>query len=69
MEDLKEKYSDKEEKKWYRALEGLSLYEKLKSLRSLCDKRIKVYEGSKTWWNKELSNQLKETRGTRKGKE
>ena len=47
LEDLKEKDSVEEEKKWYRDLEGSSLYEKLVSLRSLCDKRIKIYEPSK----------------------
>ena len=42
IEDLKEKDLDEEEEKWYRDMEGSSPYEKLKSPRSLGDKRIKV---------------------------
>ena len=47
----------------------MSPYEKLKTLRRLCDKRIKVCERSKRWWDDELSDQLKKTRKTRKEKE
>ena len=43
IEDLKEKDSDKEEKQWYRDLKGSLPYEKLKSQRSFCNRRIKVY--------------------------
>ena len=67
--NLKEKNSDEEEGRWYRALKGSLLYKKLKLLRSLCNKRIKVYERSKRWWDKELSNQLQKTRQIRKEKE
>ena len=69
VEDLKEKYSDEEEKKWYRALEGSSPYKKLKSLRSLCNKTIEVCDCSKRCWDKELLDQLRKMRRTRKGKE
>ena len=69
VEELKEKDSDKEEEKRYRALEGSSPYKKLKWLRSLCDKRITVCKRLKEWWDGELSYQLKKTRQTRKGKE
>ena len=69
MEDLKEKDSKEEEEKWYRVLEGSSLYKKLISLKSLYDKRIKVSEHSKRLWDEELSDQLKKTRRIRKGKE
>ena len=49
VEDLKEKDSDKEKKKWYRDLKGSSPYKKLKLLRNLYNKRIKVYERLKKW--------------------
>lgn len=42
VEDWKEKDSDEKEEKWYRDIEGTSTYKKLKSLRSLCNKRINV---------------------------
>ena len=35
---------DAEEERWYREQEGSSPYEKLKSLRRLCNKSIKVYK-------------------------
>ena len=54
VEDLKAKDLDKEEERWYRALEGSSPYEKVKSLISLCDKSIKVYERSKRLRDEEL---------------
>ena len=69
VEDLKEKDSDKEKERWYRGLEGSTPYKKLKTLRNLYNKRMKVCERSKRWWDKELSNQLKKTRRTRKEKE
>ena len=69
VEDLKEKDSDEEDEKWYKELEGSSPYEKLKTLRTFCDKRMKVCEQSKRWWNNELSDPLKKTRRTRKEKE
>ena len=69
VNDLKEKDSKEEEESWYRNLEGSSPYEKLKTLRKLCDKSIKVCEKSKRWWEDELSDQLRKTRRTRKGKE
>ena len=47
VEDLKEKDSDEEEKRWYRDLEGSSPYEMLKTLRTFCGKQIRVYERSK----------------------
>ena len=69
VEDLKQKDSDKEVEKWYREQKGKSPCEKLKTLRGLSDKRIKVCNKSKRWWEEELSTQLKKTRRTRKGKE
>ena len=47
VDDLKEKNSDEEEERWYRGLQGLSPYEKLRTLRNLYDKRIKVCKRSK----------------------
>ena len=49
VDNLKEKDSDEEEETWYRGLEGSSPYEKLKTLKSLYDKRIKVCERLKRW--------------------
>ena len=69
MEDLKEKDSDKEGERWYRDLKESSPYKTLRTLRILYDKRIAVCERLKRWWDEELSNQLKRTRKTRKGKE
>lgn len=69
VKDLREKDSDEKKERWNRALVGSLGYKKLKLLRSLCDKRIKVCECSKWWWEKELSDQLRKTRQTRKGKE
>ena len=58
VDDLKKKDSDKEEGRLYRGFEGSSPYKKLKTLRTLCNKRLKVCKRSKRWWDKELSNQL-----------
>ena len=69
MKKIGEKESDAEEERWYRELEGTSLYKKLKSLGTCCDERIKVCKKSKRWWDKELSERLKKTRKTRKEKE
>ena len=57
------------EEGWYRDLEGLSAHEKLKTLTSLCYKRIKVCARSNRWLDDKLSDQLKMTRRTKKGKE
>ena len=49
VEGLKERESDEEEERWYRGLEGSSPYEKLKTLRILCNKKIKICKRSKRW--------------------
>ena len=69
VDDLKEKDLEEEEEKWYRGLRGSSPNEKLKSLKNLCDKKIKVCKRSKRWWDEELSDQLKKRRRMRKGRE
>jgi len=53
---------------WYKELEGNTLYEKLKLLRQVCCSTMRITEKSKRWWDKELSEQLKITRDTRRGK-
>ena len=50
-------------------MEGLSPYEKLKTLRTLSNNRIKVCNRLQRWWDEELSVQLKKTSRRRKGKE
>lgn len=69
VKDLEGKESEVEEEKWYRTLEVSSPYEKLKSFKLFCNKRMEVCECSKRWWDKELSDQLKKMRRTSKGKE
>jgi len=53
---------------WYLRLEGITAYEKLKSLRDRHLKALVIMGRSKRWWDKELTKQLKTTRKARREK-
>ncbi|RPB27053.1 hypothetical protein L211DRAFT_846604 [Terfezia boudieri ATCC MYA-4762] len=54
------------EEKWVGGLEGMTPYEKLRSLGSRHTKFLSITERSKKWWDSELSAQLKITRRCRR---
>ncbi|KAF8422187.1 hypothetical protein EV426DRAFT_575245 [Tirmania nivea] len=66
LEDLVEEKG--EEDAWWDRLEGATPYEKLKSLRKSCLKKLRITERSKRWWDEDLMVQLKLTRKSRREK-
>jgi len=66
--NMAEEDEEKGDFHWYDELEGDTPYKKLKLLRQACCSTMRITEKSKKWWDEELTEQLKITRDTRRGK-